>query len=423
MIGKLKRKFTAITMLSLFLLLVIIMVTVNLLNYRAVIDDADTILDILAENGGAFPEMGGGNGGDGNGEEPPEKPTGERGNSLFRDKRELRDFSPEVRYETRFFSVSLDESGNAVSCDLGRIAAVDESMAVSLAEEAAAGGKERGFIRDYRYLVKDGLVVFIDASRSLDNVRSFLLSSALISVGGLLLVFLIVLLVSGRVIRPISESYEKQKRFITDAGHEIKTPIAIINADAEVIELESGESEWTDDIKAQTKRLAALTDDLIFLSKMEEDVKLTVIEFPLSDLAEEAAKSFESLAKTQSKSFTYDIEPNVSVTGDQKGIRQLMNVLLDNAIKYSPEGGKIRLELKKSGRGAYIAVSNTAEGGISREKLSHMFDRFYRGDASRSEKSGYGIGLSIAKAVVEAHKGKISASTPDGKTMVIEATI
>ncbi|MBQ1767640.1 MAG: GHKL domain-containing protein, partial [Oscillospiraceae bacterium] len=164
-------------------------------------------------------------------------------------------------------------------------------------------------------------------------------------------------------------------------------------------------------------------EDLIFLSKMEEDVKLTVIEFPLSDLAEEAAKSFESLAKTQSKSFTYDIEPNVAVTGDQKGIRQLMNVLLDNAIKYSPEGGKIRLELKKSGRGAHISVSNTAEDGISREKLSHMFDRFYRGDASRSEKSGYGIGLSIAKAVVEAHKGKISASTPDGKTMVIEATI
>lgn len=409
MIRKLKRKFTVITMLSLFLLLVIIMVSVNLLNYSAVIKNADTILDVLSENGGRFPEQGK--------DEPADRQP------ALRDRRDIRDLGPETRFETRFFSVELDENGSAVSCDLGRIAAVDSEEAFKLAEEAASKGAERGFIGSYRYLLSEDLVLFTDAGRSLDNARSFLLSSAVMSLAGLALVFVIVLFVSGKVIRPISESYEKQKRFITDAGHEIKTPIAIINADAEVMELEKGKSEWTDDIKAQTKRLAQLTDDLIFLSKMEEDVKLTMIDSPLSEIVTETAKGFEGLAKSQGKSLSLSVEPQVSAACDEKSVRQLINILLDNAVKYSPEGGEISLELTKSGRGARLRVTNAAEDGIEKDKLSHMFDRFYRGDVSRGEKKGYGIGLSIAKAVVDAHKGKITASSPDGKTMIIEAVI
>ncbi len=409
MIKKLKRKFTVITMMSLFLLLVIIMVSVNLLNYSAVIKDADTILDILAENGGSFPDQ------------PKEEETERQ--PVFREKRELRDFGPETRFETRFFSVKLDGSGKPVSCDLGRIAAVDSEMAYKLAENAVSSGTERGFIGNYRYLLRGDTVVFTDAGRSLDNARSFLVSSAVISAAGLAAVLLIVLLAAGRVMKPISESYEKQRRFITDAGHEIKTPISIINADAEVIELESGESEWTGDIKAQTKRLAQLTDDLIFLSKMEEELKLTMIETPLSDVASEAAKGFEGLARSQGKRLKISIEPNISAVCDEKSVRQLIGILLDNAVKYSPEGGEIALELKKTGRSARIKVTNETETAIDKEKLALMFDRFYRGDASRGEKSGYGIGLSIAKAVVEAHKGKISASSPDVKHLIIEAVI
>jgi signal transduction histidine kinase len=156
---------------------------------------------------------------------------------------------------------------------------------------------------------------------------------------------------------------------------------------------------------------------------MEEELKLTMIETPLSDVASEAAKGFEGLARSQGKRLKISIEPDISDVCDEKSVRQLIGILLDNAVKYSPEGGEIALELKKTGRSARIKVTNETETAIDKEKLALMFDRFYRGDASRGEKSGYGIGLSIAKAVVEAHKGKISASSPDVKHLIIEAVI
>jgi signal transduction histidine kinase len=233
--------------------------------------------------------------------------------------------------------------------------------------------------------------------------------------------FLVVSLAAGRATKPIAESYEKQRRFITDAGHELKTPIAIINADTEVMELDSGETEWTRDIKAQTKRLSDLTADLIFLSRMEEtDRSMSFIPFPFSDMVVDAAQSFVALAKTQNRTLTVEAEPMLEVNGDEKALRQLVGILLDNAIKYSPEGGEIELKAYKSGKNVMLSVTNDAEN-VTRDSVKHMFDRFYRGDESREKKPGYGIGLSIAKAVCEAHKGKITADYADGKVKIIVA--
>lgn len=241
----------------------------------------------------------------------------------------------------------------------------------------------------------------------------------LLALLGLLSVFVLLLLLSRRMVRPVAESYEKQKRFITDAGHELKTPMTIISADADLAEMECGENQWISDIRRQAQRLTGLTNDLIYLSHMdEEQPKLQRIEFPISDVAEEMAQSFQSLAKSQEKEFSAYIQPMLPFTGDEKAIRQLLSILLDNALKYSPVGGHLELRLEKQGRAIALAVSNTSAQPVDRDKLPHLFDRFYRTDQSRnSETGGYGLGLSIARSIVLAHKGKIRAESADGQTL------
>ena len=334
--------------------------------------------------------------------------------------------SPEMPYETRYFSVVLNDSGEAVSVDTGRIAAVDTGTAVEYAQDIWQTGTEQGFLYAYRYFVQNSSsgvrVIFLDCGRSLQTFRNFLLSSLAVSVAGLIAVFLLLILLSARIVKPVSESYEKQKRFITNAGHEIKTPLTIIDADAEILEMDCGENEWIRDIRAQTKRLASLTNDLIFLSRMEEGTShLQMLNLPFSDIVAETANSFQALAKTQQKTFRTNIAPMLTVCGDEKSLRQLVSILLDNAVKYTEINGKIDLALEKQGHQLRLSVTNTS-GPMRREDLGRIFDRFYRLDESRnSQTGGYGIGLSIAQAIVNAHRGKITASSSDGYSLTITA--
>ena len=186
--------------------------------------------------------------------------------------------------------------------------------------------------------------------------------------------------------------------------------------------MDVGENEWLSDIKNQTKRLAQLTNNLIFLSRMEEQPQVEKIEFPISDLAEETLEAFQALAKTRNKTISSQIEPMLSMVGDENAIRQLIVILLDNAVKYSDDGGKIELSLQKKKNTIQLGVFNTAES-ISRADIPHLFDRFYRADRSRnSQTGGYGLGLSIASAIVNAHKGKITSNTQDEKSLLITVT-
>lgn len=183
-------------------------------------------------------------------------------------------------------------------------------------------------------------MIFLDCRKFLTTFRSFLFSSIAVSFCGFCAVLILVAVLSKRVIRPFVESQEKQKRFITDAGHELKTPLTIIEADRSILELEYGENEWLSDIQLQTRRLTGLTNDLIYLSRMEEEpIRERFIEFPLSDMLEEIAGSFQNLARTQGKNFEQEIEPMISLHGDEKAIRQMISVLLENALKYSGKGG------------------------------------------------------------------------------------
>ena len=402
MIRKLKIKFVLLAMISLLILLVSIVTGMNIFNYNSVVSDADVTLDLLSGNKGDFPDF--------DGERPPMLPPFMR---------------IETPYESRYFSVLLDESGNILQTDTRRVKAINEADAVIYGQKAFQTGKERAFLKEYRFIrTSEGTVtriIFLDCGKQLHTYRKFLISSICMSTAGFLCFFGVIIFFSGKILKPVTESYEKQKRFITDAGHEIKTPLAIIKADADVLEMEFGENEWLDGIRDQIQRLSGLTSDLVYLSRMEEsDSDFPMIEFPISDVASETAMSFQALAQTQNKAFLCEIPPMLSYTGNEKAIRQLVSILMDNALKYSPEHGQINIALKKTSRQLCISVYNTSAQPITGEQLAHLFERFYRADSSRSSQSGgYGIGLSVAKAIAAAHNGKILANSPDGSSLEV----
>ncbi len=407
MIGKLKLKFIILSMTALFVLLTVIVAGMNIINYNSVVEEADSILSVLSQNKGIFPDFEPNASGRPNDKLPPH-------------------LSPETPYESRYFSVFYNEMGDIVNVDVSKISAIDRGNAVELAGKVSGN---KGFIREYRYIVSDDMggtrMTFLDCGRKLEAFNKFLVSSITMSVIGYAIVFVIIFILSGKIIKPISEAYEKQKRFITDAGHEIKTPLTIINANADILEMEFDEpNESLIDIKEQTKRLKTLTEDLVMLSRMEEaEGRLPKIEFPISEVVSECAGPFKNLAIQKNKEFICNIEPMLTLGGNDKAIRQLVSILLDNALKYSNNGGTVALTLARQNHSIMLSVYNTVEGEINPEQLKYVFDRFYRTDTSRnSETGGHGIGLSIAKAITTSHDGKIKATTNDGKSFILTAT-
>lgn len=404
MIRKLKTKLILLCMASLFALLAVIVAGMNLLNYRAVVDEADSILSLLSQNKGEFPELGG-----------------------MRDDRFPPDMSPELPYESRYFSVLLTDSGEVIHTETSRIASVDPATAIRYAEQVFSGNEHRGFADRFRFVRQNEAnavrITFLDCGRMMDSFYTFLFASLVMAAIGLVIVFFPVLFFAERIVRPIAESDRKQKQFITDAGHEMKTPLTIIHANADILEMELGKNEWLDDIQLQTKRLTSLTNDLVCLTRMEEaERSLPMIAFPISEIVQDAAAPFRTLAQTQGKELICNIQPMLSMTGDAKTIEQLVSILIDNALKYSPAGGVIALELTRQSKTLSLSVCNTIEVSLGKEQLRHLFDRFYRADPSRnSETGGHGIGLSVAKAIVTAHNGRIQAEMQDAHTFRITA--
>ena len=413
MIQSLRKKLITATMLSLLLVLLVILGTVNIVTYSKTVADADGILALLSENQGAFPKQ---------------LPPGMGRDNQRLDRPPTRmGISPETPYESRFFWVTVDEDGTPVSTNMANIAAVDSETAEQYAKTVLSRKRDKGFLGAYRYLVSQkeaGIrIIFLDCRKSLDSFRITLLASFGMTAAAMLGVFVLLLFLSGRIVKPLAESYNKQRQFITDAGHEIKTPLTIISADADLLELEQGENEWLTDIRRQTQRLTDLTRDLIYLSRMDEEKPgVKFVAFPISDIVEETVQSFLAPATQQSKTLEVSIQPMLSLVGSEKDIRQLTTILLDNALKYSAHGSKITLSLGKDAKFLRLSVGNTIENPMSRENLNCLFDRFYRTDSSRnSSTGGYGLGLAIAKGIVTAHKGKIRGESPDAHTLVITA--
>lgn len=484
MLKKLRRKFIAIAMLSVSIVLIAIVGTINIANYMSTNEALDARLKLIAGNGGTFPDLleqknmgvegnktDSINNGTSTRKEPPSGKTDvqppEDMNQADLNENDIKEndlkrhgISPESQFDTRYFTVTINSNGEVENIDTSKIASVSSENAAQYAKKLWKSGKKgdgkNGFSESFKYMtVGEGgstMYIFLSCQRELSTIRTYVLASVGISVFGLGVVFVMIYFFSGKILKPVSESYEKQKRFITDASHEIKTPLTIIDANTEVIEMIEGENEWTSSTRKQVARLTSLTEKLVFLSRMDEEAtKLEMLEFSLSDAILDTAEPFKTVARTKGKKLTIDVTDGILYTGDEKTIRRLVSILLDNAMKYSGcsnagfEKGninknnlnkttqtqndcattinpapEIEISLKQSGKNRIITVWNTVDetANIKKGRQDILFERLYRTDTSHNSKTGgFGIGLSAAYAIVKAHKGKITAESKDGRSI------
>lgn len=431
MIKNLRKRFIFAAMASTLGVLFVIMSILNVANYVRMVSRADDTLEELADNNGQFdskdfmkelmPDHKDGQLPSNSGEsdenvtanqdgseniQPPANPGKKRGDK----------FSPETPFQTRYFSVVVSDR-MVVSYSLDNIAAVDESEAESYADQIITDGIDKGFIDIYRYMVVDcddetggSRIIFVDCRQEIEYFKNTLVYSVGVSLLGFLAVFTLVIFWSKKIFKPVADSYEKQKRFITDASHEIKTPLTIIDANTEVIEMVNGESEWTQNTRDQVKRLTSLTNQMVALSRLDENPEpKEMTEFNLSDVAYEVIDHFVALSEVTGKKINMEIQDGITYKGDENSIRQLISILVDNAMKYAVQTELIDISLKRDGRKIRFMLRNLTDG-MQEGAQDILFERFYRPDSSRnSETGGSGIGLSLAKSIVEVHKGKITA--------------
>ncbi|WP_337563863.1 HAMP domain-containing sensor histidine kinase [Megasphaera sp.] len=409
MIKRLRRKFIIMATIGVLVVLGGALGLINTIAYMRMNQQVMSVLTYIIHNNGAVPQKIGGDDG-----------------SFFSDPSWTEE-TPEFAYQIRFFSVLVNAGGYAEKIDIQYIASFSEKEAIDYARttvaEARENGTKQGFFKknraSYAYMIQpndDGsfLIVILDCTRDVAAVASFMRYSLWFGLGCVILYVIILAAMCNVAIRPFVRNMENQKRFITNAGHELKTPIAIISANAEAIEMLNGQSQWTDSILKQVRRLSNLIQDLIMLSKMGErsQVDLVITDVNLSETVHAVADSFQQLAIDAEKTLTTAIADGIHVKGDSKCFYELVNILVDNAVKYCDDKGTIDVSLRRGrlGKGAVVAVTNTYADGANVD-YSRFFERFYRGDTSHnSQKAGYGIGLSMAEELTKLMGGKINVS-------------
>ena len=322
------------------------------------------------------------------------------------------------------FSIAkIDENKNVIRSYRDDVLIKGKDDLQKLVTDAVNESSTSGYVGTYRYLKVNNdagnLVLLLNTQRDLDSFHAFMRNSIIVSSIVILSVFILLVLISKKVIAPIQQSYQKQKQFITDASHELKTPLAIIRSNTDVLELENGDSKWTKNIQNQVDRLTSLVNSLVVFSRMEEKDTAEKVKFNLSESLHARIDDFEELASFQKKHIIADIDNNIYYRGEQQAIVQLMDILLENAIKYATKETNINITLKKNKKYATMKISNQAN--VKKGDLRKVFDRFYRLDESRNSTiKGYGIGLSMAKLITEKHKEVIKAYAPEDGIFKIE---
>ena len=408
MIGRLRNRFIRLATLSVAAVLLLLTAALNVANYISNDRDLRQTLDLIYENQGTIPVS--------DRQTPPEPPA----NGTNGDMPPRRDgpFTQETPFSTRFFVLRYQDDGTLTQAELDRIASVTQDNAGEYLAAAIRHGEGCGYYGSYKFRVihtgeNRNMAIFVDAYQNLRSMRTVLLWSLAADAGCTLLVLLLVVLLSRRAIDPVVRSARQQKQFITDASHELKTPITVIATSLRVLELDTGPQKWIDKARAQTERLTQLVNSLVALSRMdEEDSPLKMEEFPISEAMLETVDGFRDYADAAGHWLDIRIEPGLTYRGDQYAIRQLASILLDNAVKYADPGAPIRLTLEKARRGVVLRTVNACPP-MDREQTDKLFDRFYRADPARTA-GGFGIGLSLARSIVQGHRGTISARYADG---------
>ena len=425
MIKRLRNRFIRIATLSVAAVMLLLTVILNAANYISTDADQRQTLTLIAENRGTIPitqpDMPDGT------QEPPDMPDGITPQPDRSDPgRRGGPFTAETPFATRFFVLRFQDDGALVQADLTKIASVTEDDTAVYLNAAVKKGTGYGYCGSYRFYVTDTddgqhLAIFLDCYQSLRAVRTVLVWSLAADALCTLLVLGLVVLLSRRAIDPVVRSAEQQKQFITDASHELKTPITVIATSLKVLEMEVGRQKWIDKARGQTEKLTSLVNSLVTLSRMdEEESPLKKEPFPISDAVWETAESFTELAASAGHPLTVQVTEGLVCCGDEYAVRQLTSILLDNAVKYAAPDSPITLTLEKSRRGVVLRTANRCEDAAHID-TAKLFDRFYRADPSRTA-GGFGIGLSIARSIAEGHRGSISAAV-DGDTITFTAEL
>lgn len=338
-----------------------------------------------------------------------------------------KDFSPERPYMMRYFAVTVRPNGAVTRISRDYIASISREDAAAYAHAVMERGQDSGFYKDYRYIIDRGeinTVVFLNAEIEKSAQSALIIASCAVSAICMLVALVIILLLSKRALDPYMRNIEQQKQFITDAGHELKTPLTAIAASADVLAMEDEGNEWIVAIQAQVQRLSKLVNSMVALSRLDEERPLPEqADFSLSDVIWEVYESTRPVAQAKGKAITQSIADGLKVHGDEASIGQLVSILLDNAVKYSTAGEEIRLTAYRAHKENVIEVYNKC-ALPDPEHIDRLFDRFYRPDTARaSSTGGNGIGLSIAKAIAEAHKGTIEAESNNGNDITFRVKL
>lgn len=405
MANKLRRRLILVSMASMLVVLTVIILAINLSNFATVRANADAVVDTLAMAGGSFDNYR-------NQTDPnmPLPPNLQNQNELRPNPRpDNRWLDEETPFDTRFFTV--DYRSGTPTVDLDDIASIDEQTALQMAEAVRKKGATYGYYNDFRYKSQDDMVIFVDCSKQLRTTRQFLYTSLYVSAAATLAVFVLVFFLSKVAVEPIVQAYEKQKQFITEASHELKTPLTIISANNELTELESGETQSTKAIDKQVKRMTQMVKNMVALSRLDETATLQdVHEFSLSDSLTETVDSMQAALASGERTVSTEIQEGIVYKGNEDLVRQLYSILLENAAKYAQSNIHIRLT---KGRAATLSVSNDARD-LPDGNMSQCFERFYRSPAAREMAEGNGIGLAIAKQIALLHHAQIGATAKDG---------
>ena len=411
MVKGMRRRFILIASGVVALLMALVLATLNAASYLQTMSEQQAVLSAISDAGGTLPEF-------------------------DKDKSGLGFLTPEGLNQVRFFSVTFT-GDTAATVNVEHISVVDEDEAATIADALRRCGNETGIYThdEYTYLYKctsasvsssEGsasassgttLVTVLDITGEMSSVRRMAALSAAFGFGFLVFFVLLVTLISGRAMEPIARNLRSQREFVTNASHELKTPVAIIQANTELIEMTRGTDDQTEAIKRQTKRLTDLINRLVALSRLQEtgQDKLAAVDF--SQTVGEVAEGFKVVVEGEGKAFSAQVEPDLEVKAEPRALRELANILLDNANKYCDAGGAVSVRLEKTtlpGSRARLTVSNSYAAGESQD-FSRYFERFYREDDSHnSGKSGSGIGLSMAEQIVSNFHGKIRVAWAAG---------
>lgn len=407
MLKKLRWRFITISMIAFSAVIIVLLLVINIFTYQNTTKQLNKTMQSLINA------------------ETTEHPPAPSGSFPFPEFRN--DFSPEFKYMLRFFSVYIDAQNEVEKVNQDYIASVSENEVINYVENVLTAGKTNGYYNSYRYAVittTDGkMIFFLNAERELQFLKSLFLSTVGIAVCCLFAVFIIIVFLSKKAIAPYLRNLETQKKFITNAGHELKTPLTSISTSADVLAMEYENDEWIQNIQQQSTKMSKLIAQLISLSRLDEEQPFPeMVRFSLTDAIWEISEPFSSIAEAKGKEYAHHIEDNIILTGDKNTIQQMVSILLDNALKYSEENGKIRLDLYKRGKKIKIKVYNTFDLG-STPDLDRIFDRFYRADQSRTTKDSYGIGLSIAQSIAQNHGGYIKADCANDSSITFTVKI